>query len=169
MFCVRIASLEALPSRTPHALFKLMHLYEILCSLHWRFPELRLRIGVENARVWATRSAHVGHAGRGQAVCRGACASCTPAGCFGGAYLRTSCTGCARGAYAMREAGHTRACGGHGIGGAREVAAMAGYRHREKSSYCLLGSTIFGPGMAMACSCDLVSTRNTNHSYTRHS
>ena len=126
--------------------------------------------GVDNARGWATRSAHVGHAGRGQAVCRGACASCTPAGCFGGAYLRTSCTGCARGAYAMREAEHTRACGGHGIiGGAREVVAMAGYRHREKSSYCLLGSTIFGPGMAMACSCDLVSTRNTNHSYTRHS
>ena len=61
VFCVRIASLETFPSRTPHALFKLMHSYEILCSFHLRFPELRLRIGVDNARVWATRSAHVGH------------------------------------------------------------------------------------------------------------
>ena len=40
-----------------------MHLYEILCSLHWRFPELRLRIGVDNARVWATRSAQWGTRG----------------------------------------------------------------------------------------------------------
>ena len=55
VFCVRIASLETFPSRTPHALFKLMHLYEILCSLHWRFPELRLHI-------WGGQCTRLGHA-----------------------------------------------------------------------------------------------------------